>query len=324
MKTTKYILFYIIFFLLAKPVSAQKFRVSSTQIITIGSETTESQIAEIGYADVLAVFVEKGHLFLQGIEVEIKQKNINIEFPNSTIYAFYSDPNPVPDKNKKRYTATEILQDILPARQSVSFQIPVTEKHSIKQTVYSSLLNYVIKEDSPIMLRFIPVMKGLPPEVEKGKFTVKIKPVFIDKGGIKFAFEYPDEPKPISVRLNDSYITDFSSPVIVPSGTHQIEINSNHYKTEIRSYTVEKGKIQNLIISLKSLIPLLTIQAPENINIYLDGKELKNTQFPLKINQGNHIIKFKIGSYEIVRSLKAEEGKSYTVNLMMDVKIIEE
>lgn len=324
MKTIRFIRFYIIFFILMLPLQAEKFQVNSTQIITIGSETVEVQNAEIGYADVLTVFVEKGHLFLQGIEIEIRQKHANLEFPNSTVYAFYSNPYPVPDKNKRKYTAEEIVQDILPARQSVSFQIPVTENHTIKQTPYSTLLNYVMKEDfSVVMLRLLPVMKGLPQEIEKGNFSVNVKPILIDKGGIKFVFTYPDEPKPINVRLNDTYITDFSEPVIVPAGNHQIEINSNHYKTEIRSCMIGQGRIETLTVDLKSLIPIISVHAPAGVIVYIDGKETKASQFPLKVSKGMHTIKFKIGAYEIVRNIKAEEGKTYTVNLMLDVKIME-
>lgn len=326
MKATKYILFCLFFPLAAFKMNAETFRVSTSHIINISAGNTETQTAELSYSEVLAVFVEKENIFLQGVEFEIKQSDVNIEFPNSSIYKFYKNPNPKPEKNKKKYTAEEITQSILPARRSVSFIIPAEEKHSIAPVPNSVILDHIIKENSgAVMLRIFPAMKGLPHEIEKSKFTVNVKPVFSGKGGIKFVFNCPDKLKPVNVKVNNLYITDFSAPIPVQSGLNQVEVSSAHYRTEIRSCTVQPGRIETVTVNLKPIIPLLFINAPEGVIVSLDNKEIgSSAEKPLKIGKGKHTIKFKIGSYEIVRNFEAEDGKVYTIDMMLEVKITEE
>ena len=92
----------------------------------------------------------------------------------------------------------------------------------------------------------------------------------------------------------------------------------------MRSFLIEQAKTSQIEIELKSLAPTLTIIAPDNAQIFLDDEPYKKPSEPNLISEGEHKLRFVLGDYEVMRTLDIHKGKSYTVNLSVDLKITEE
>lgn len=60
------------------------------------------------------------------------------------------------------------------------------------------------------------------------------------------------------------------------------------------SCIIERGKITQLEVQLKSITPLLHIQAPENVAVFLDNQEITLSKEPLPVAVGGHTIVFKM------------------------------
>ena len=91
----------------------------------------------------------------------------------------------------------------------------------------------------------------------------------------------------------------------------------------MRSCIIERGKITQLEVQLKSITPLLHIQAPENVAVFLDNQEITLSKEPLPVAVGGHTIVFKMGTYELTRQITVEVGKTYEMTMTMDVLLQE-
>ena len=268
----------------------------------------------IGYNDAVSFAVKSDFLFLEGIELEIKQDKTSMNYPNSIAYTVYTDIKPEPSKKYVDYSAKKISTALLPNRFSYILRIPLKKDYTFKHIKNSELLPYTGRIGvSPIMLRLNPVMKGLPDDFEQASFTVIIRPLLIAE----------KEQKPVTVQLNNEYLTQFENLQLLLPGTYSVSISSDAYRTEMRSCIVERGKITQLEVQLKSITPLLHIQAPENTAVFLDNQEIVLSKEPLPVTVGMHTVVFKMGSYELTRQITVEEGKTYEMTMTMDVLLQE-
>ena len=204
-------------------------------------------------------------------------------------------------------------------------RIPVKKDYKFKQVKNGEIFPYDGKAaDAPFMLRLNPVMKGLPEDFEQASFTVIARPLLIAEGGLKLHLQFPDkEQKPVTVQLNNEYITQLDTLQLLLPGTYSVNISSDAYRTEMRSCIIERGKITQLEVQLKSITPLLHIQAPENVAVFLDNQEIAPSKEPLPVAVGVHTVVFKMGSYELTRQITVEEGKTYELTMTMDVLLQE-
>lgn len=292
---------------------------------TVNTEVFDPISLTIGYNDAVSFSVKGDFLFLEGIELEIKQNKTSMNYPNSVAYTLYTDIKPEPSKKHIDYSAKKISTALLPNRFSHIMRIPVKKDYKFKQVKNGEIFPYDGKAaDAPFMLRLNPVMKGLPEDFEQASFTIIARPLLIAEGGLKLHLQFPDkEQKPVTVQLNNEYITQLDTLQLLLPGTYSVNISSDAYRTEMRSCIIERGKITQLEVQLKSITPLLHIQAPENVAVFLDNQEIAPSKEPLPVAVGVHTVVFKMGSYELTRQITVEEGKTYELTMTMDVLLQE-
>ena len=292
---------------------------------TVNTEVFDPISLTIGYNDAVSFSVKGDFLFLEGIELEIKQNKTSMNYPNSVAYTLYTDIKPEPSKKHIDYSAKKISTALLPNRFSHIMRIPVKKDYKFKQVKNGEIFPYDGKAaDAPFMLRLNPVMKGLPEDFEQASFTVIARPLLIAEGGLKLHLQFPDkEQKPVTVQLNNEYITQLDTLQLLLPGTYSVNISSDAYRTEMRSCIIERGKITQLEVQLKSITPLLHIQVPENVAVFLDNQEIAPSKEPLPVAVGVHTVVFKMGSYELTRQITVEEGKTYELTMTMDVLLQE-
>ena len=107
---------------------------------------------------------------------------------------------------------------------------------------------------------------------------------------------------------------------------HTLNIQSEFYRNETRSVYIEQAKDTQIEIKLQSLDPMLKITAPANTKIFIDDTNIPHseTKENIPISEGEHKLRFQIGDYDILRPLTIEKGKTYNINLTVDLQITEE
>ena len=177
-------------------------------------------------------------------------------------------------------------------------------------------------------------MKGVPEEVMNSKINFTVRPILSDKGLLKIRLDLPQleeeqTPSPennITIFIDNevSPAEDSEKGILLASGIHNVNVISENYRTEVRKIRIDPAKKMELAITLKSIEPTVIITAPEGATVFLDDEKFEALGKEVVITEGDHKISCGIGDYQIVRSLSVTKGRSYKVNLTVDLQISED
>lgn len=301
------------------------FRVRSMSVVTLDSQKSEAQSVDLGYNDAIGIIFPKNTTFLKGVEIEIKIPQDILSYRNSMAYGFYRQIKPIPIASTIDYQGEQIALQTLPSRLSFVLQLPLQKNHNLKTGPYSTVLNYVYDvSKGPLLFRLLPIMKGLPENIESLVFAVKVKPILTDEGGFQLKILYPeDTSSPVSVRIDENLIQNPEALTVLSPGNHHLSIVSDEYRNEVRMFTIDSARVTEFTVSMQDTIPRLFLVAPENARIFVDGNPVENTKESMAVQSGEHTIRFLIGDYELTRQITVEKAKDYTVSMIIDIEVAE-
>lgn len=305
---------------------AETFRVRELVPLKISGNETAEQSISIGINDGIALFMPDDMTFLEGIEIKMQIPAEISEWRDSVACSVYDGIKPVPSASQIDYSGTRIFVSALPSKLSWIIQIPLKQLNSLKDSSYISKINAIPNIKSGYtFIRFQPAMKGIPEETINAKLNLAVKPILSNKGRLLLSIKTPPNSSlPYEVFVDDELIDNHAKPLILDTGMHKLSVQSQEYRTEMRSFLIEQAKTVQIEMELKSLAPTLIIIAPDNAQIFLDDESYKKTTEPALISEGEHKLRFVLGDYEVIRTLDVRKGKSYTANLSVDLKITEE
>jgi len=305
---------------------AETFRVRKLVPLKISGNETAEQSISIGINDGIALFMPDDMTFLEGIEIKMQIPAEISEWRDSVACSVYDGIKPVPSASQIDYSGTRIFVSALPSKLSWIIQIPLKQLNSLKDSSYISKINAIPNINSGYtFIRFQPAMKGIPEETINAKLNLAVKPILSNKGRLSLSIKTPSNSSlPYEVFVDDELIDNHAKPLILDTGMHKLSVQSQEYRTEMRSFLIEQAKTVPIEMELKSLAPTLIIIAPDNAQIFLDDESYKKTTEPALISEGEHKLRFVLGDYEVIRTLDVRKGKSYTANLSVDLKITEE
>jgi len=314
----------VISILLTTQITAESFRVRKAHIITLENENTEISAGDCNIYDAVGIYLPQDRTFIEGIEIKMIIPEQIASWRNSVAATVYDKISPEPKPNQIDYSGTRIYVSALPGKLSWVLQVPLTKENSIKENKYSTLIDTVpSKEASNIFVKFQPVMKGIPEEVTTSLISVSARPIFSDKGRLKLNLKSGESPARYSVFIDD-IPTDITKDILLKTGVHNISVISENFRNEVRTFYIEQAKTTDLEIELKGVEPALVITAPEGVKIWLDNIDCtKQNGNEFIITEGEHSVRFEIGSYEVVRSITAVKGKTYKASLDVDLSITE-
>ena len=322
------ILVFTLFVLLNMMATGETFRIHKTVMAEMPE--TGNVVVQAGINDALAIILPEDTTFFQGIELDIKIPEVLSRYYGSVAYSLYTDLTPLPTANTINYTGTREMIDTIPGRLSMNLILPLVEPNTIKKTPYNIVLPAVYTLNSAVLFfRFQLVMKGIPEDYEKEPFVVTVKPVYIDKGRMELKATYPQTEDgqnlefPYTVFIDEELATLEDGRMILDAGTHYISMVSDYYRNETRTFSIEPGKTTRVEVELRDIAPTLQFIAPDNTKIFLDEIEIPYTKDAFVISQGEHRIRFVVGDYETIKTIQAVNGRSYVVNLSLDVEVTE-
>ncbi|MEL3907527.1 MAG: PEGA domain-containing protein [Treponemataceae bacterium] len=318
------IFFYLIFLSFTHLSFADYVRLSYLETIELGKE---KRSVKVPYGAGVAIKLDTQMDFLQGVEIEIRQGQASMNFPNAIEYNIFTCKENI-DPMRIEYKATNLERRLLPQRVSTILQLPTREKNSLKNTPYSKLIAHTFKnEDGFILVQLLPILKGLSSEFEQALFTISAKPIFTNEGGLNLNLNFPNKETDTKITLNDTTVKLGKPPEFftLPIGTYQFVLEAEGYRTEVRNIKIDQAQVLTLDINLRSIVPLLFVYVPKETKVLLNREEINTEQMPIELPVGKHILKLQLGNYEIIRQIDAEESKTYTVtmNIGVDVKVEE-
>ena len=166
-------------------------------------------------------------------------------------------------------------------------------------------------------------MKGIPSYISNSTFSIKAYPLVEDKGILSLEVIFPDENQdPVFIYLDEKKLPWPIKNYPIRTGLHHLSIESEYFKKEYLTFGIEKGKLTECKIELVRLVPKLTIEAPENTIIFLDGEKIDILPGEvINISEGEHIVLFKLGDYKLSRNFSVSRGKTFKISLLLDILI---
>jgi hypothetical protein len=183
---------------------------------------------------------------------------------------------------------------------------------------------------SSLFLHLVQMDKSLSREASPGVMDalvyVTVRPQLEDKGALDLTINYTrtehmrGQERPYTVFIDEA--PQAEDRIVLPTGTHHLSVVSDYFRNEVRTFIIEKGAVTSLVIVLRDIAPTLTVNAPDDVDIFLDDKKISG-KGTILVAQGDHNLRFNIGGYEIFRALHIENGRSYQISLFFDVEIEE-
>ena len=307
--------------------SAESFRVSKVSVASITQDTTSEAYVSLGINEALAIYLPEDQTFIEGLELKFDIPDSVAYWMDSVACSIYSNIKPNPSSTQIDYSGTRAYVSTLPGKLSWVLQIPLKDDNSIKSNNYTTKVDTVINPtNNAVFIRLQPVMKGIPEETLNSKIPVTIKPILSKKGQLELNITSSDgNLQPYTVFIDDKIETiPANNKLLLDTGVHNLSVISEAYRNEIRTIRIEMASTTPLSIVMRSIEPTLLITAPEGTTILLDDEKCTTIGKEFVISEGEHKIKFSIGNYEMIRTITAVKGKSYTANFSLDLQITED
>lgn len=317
----------LVFAFLITQGTAENFRVRKLIPIAL-AEISESITVTSGINDALWVTLPEDMTYVSGLELKIKVPEDIITWRDSVAYMLYENISPTPAESQQNYRGERTHIGTIPGNFSLTLYIPLSLDFAIKSSPYSVMLpalnSPIQSAGAGIFLRFMMVMKGVPESLENAVLEISAKPVLKKQGALSLlVLPEPSQERSYSVFIDDAPVQDYMH-TILPVGEHHLSVVSDSYRNELRTFRIEQAKTTALSVTLRGIEPLLKLLCPKDTQVFLDGSAVTVSPEPIPVSQGEHTVKFILGDYEVVKTVSAQNGKTYSVSLTVDASITEE
>ncbi len=322
-KHSKIFSFLALFLFGAVNLSGENFRIRSLQPINLRSIQDKVSISS-GINDALYITLPSDLTYVSGVELSMKIPEEIATWRDSVAYMLYENLSPLPSESEKNYSGSRVHLNTIPGKLSLTLHIPIDSDFAIKDSPYSVKLPPPSDFKKGIFLRFMMVMKGVPESLENAIIEITAKTVLKNQGALDLTTSpASNDEKKYSVFIDDIPVQDYKNKILT-TGEHHLSIVSDSYRNELRTFRIEQAKTTNLSVKLRGIEPLIKILCPKNTSVFLDGSALDSFAEAIQVTQGEHIVKFILGDYEIIKTVSAMNGRTYSVNLNVDASISEE
>jgi hypothetical protein len=308
---------------------ADQIRALVVDEVRVPSDASFERTVALSLEEAAVLSLEEQTPFLEGIRVELHLSNELKKYFDSYALGIYTNLSPRPQGAVRFYSGERAFFQYLPYLNRIYIHIPLAEARNEEALPVGTyrLENPVERSDFPLLLTMVPLTKGIPAAIEDKKFYFSVSPLLEKKGFAALKLHFPAGLEGESVRL---YVDDAEIPLPMerlelPSGIHQLRVVSSSFREVNAGFTVESGKTSVVDIDLEQRISQLTIDAPLGAELYLDGAKISDTaSFPIPINEGNHLVRAKIGDRSMSKKFSVQKGKHYHLSIIFDIIINED
>lgn len=316
-------------------------------LISLSADTIRGPVVEVGELPSpgdpdLEFTLETGQIasiqaaanpaFVDAIEMEIAVPESVRRFIGSFAIYVYSNPDPLPVPQLMTITATRVMLQQVPAAARFFVVLPANAGAGVHADAATVVSNSVVPFTSyPIIVTVQPVTKGLPDAAQQSAFEFRVRPVASHKGGLQLTIfdaanqhplQWGSADPPVAVALNGQNLPYQNGVYVMDPGLYNLAVTSPDYGDETRTFTIDRGRINNIAIDLKRIESTIFLEAPQGTLAFLDGSAAPVSQ-RIVVAPGDHSIMFRVGDYTVNRRFTVEAKKDYDISLFLDIVVKE-
>ncbi len=334
--TASAVLAFVLLHVTAPAVRAgETLRGPMARIPKLPTESDQSIEFDLKAGEIGPVELERGSRFLDGVEIEIRIPDSVRSYADSFGVYILLGARISADRNHARVSGETLLFETLPRTRRVFVQVPIHPDHRLRASADTFLARRRVDGgDFPLMLSIRPVMKGVPSAARAASFAVKIRTLFREEGAARVRLRDPagnditerfdDYVEEITLTIGDHAIEDPQQEIVLPTGLHQIRLQSERYVDRTETFGVERGTTQTVGITVEEETSTVSIDAPLGVEMFVNGERVDPLDRELELAPGDYTVLFRFGEYTISRSLKIEPKRDYKVSLSLDILIEED
>ncbi len=313
----------------------QNLRGLLVEEVRVPADASYEKTVGIALEEMAALSLEGDDRFLRGLRLELRLSNLLKQHFDSFALAVYRRLSPEPRKGVTEYQGERIFFQYLPYLNRIQVQLPLSGEGEGEAAAESGEGVYrlpapLAREDFPILVAILPLMKGIPDTVADARFYLTVRPVLARRGTLLVSLRPPAgaSAEPFTAWLDERELSPaelraLKTGLELPAGLHRLRLASPGLQEVNASFAVEPGKTSTLDIELQSLATLLSIEAPQNAEVFLDGEKLTSL-VGLPIAEGTHQVRVKIAEYNVTRKFSAQRGRHYHLSCVFDIIINED
>jgi hypothetical protein len=312
--------------LMGMTLNAEHFRTIIADSAEISAENPAGTAFSLSYIDSLLIQLDDDLRFLRGVEIELSVPQQYLRYRGSLAVTLYSDIIEGAAVGVADVDAKQLHIEPIPNKLQTIYQIPIVNNHQIRSSPYVSVpVGVIFPSSFPMLIRIMPVIKGLTDDFENMTFKITAKPIFNDLGAVNILTRYPEmlPGRPFTIIIDDEVVENLNDELLLTEGEHHLTVISDDYRNESKRFIVEKSKVLDLAIDLQDPTPLVIFAVPENTQVFFNNQEIIDIKTPYPTVPGEHQIRFQVGDYSIIKPLLVQKGKTYQVDLTIDVVVSE-
>jgi hypothetical protein len=312
----------------------QNLRGLVVEELRVPGDAAYEKTVGIALEEMAALSLEGDAKFLLGLRLELRLSNLLKQHFDSFALAVYRRLSPEPRKGVMAYQGERIFFQYLPYLNRIQVQVPLSAEEGEPPAEAGEGIYRVpaplAREDFPIVVAILPLMKGIPDTVAEARFFLTVRPVIARRGIVQLSLRVPPgaQAEPIRAWLDERELAPAELQALkagqeLPAGLHRLRLAAAALQEVNTSFSVEPGKTSALDVELQSLTTLLSIEAPQNAEVYLDGEKLSSLT-ALHIAEGSHQVRIKIAEYNVTKKFSAQAGRHYHLSCIFDIIINED
>ena len=274
--------------------------------------------------DLIAIAADGQDPLLTGVKIEISIPTAVKTMRGAYAAYLYKNVEPSPRSDVERYRGSAADFILLPSSSRMTVHIPFATDYIAAESYDVFVTEKPVgRNEFPLIVTLLPVMKGIPAGVANSDFKVTVTYTYSNLGILELELMYPgDEQLPYSILLDGGEEMSSQTKFVLDEGIHTLLITSPHYQDVSRTFAIEGGDYKGIRVTLEERTARYLIEAPEGTEIYLDGEPVEERDAKARdIEPGEHTVVMKTGDYSISRAFSAKPGMTYTLSLEMDIRI---
>ena len=320
-----------VLFLVATSASADNLRGPLIDTLTV-EPASEGASVVLPIEGIAIIELGGDQRFFDAIDLQLTVPGVVTRYPGAVIATLLGSAYFTSRAGVADVTGVELLFHPLHTSGTTLFLVPVREDAPIDASAAITVLEAVVTSDQfPLAFSLVQLMKGIDDDLLNAEFQLTARPVTRDIGGVSLTLrtESGEPYDMLSLRVPgfqlaiDVQEVSLQEEYLVEPGLRRFSLTSDLYLDQETIVGVERGTLVDLEIPLLPALATVSYTAPRGSRIYVDGQALDLSSGDFTVQPGEHTIVVTIGDYTVTKRFSVDEGRTYSISLMMDIDVEE-